>query len=178
MGLQPRLPLKSPSDVAIQVDEESGLKGHTRELGVNRRRHIALLAVVSILLAGLITNVLDFPFPRKDPELPTFVKEGLKQCDLIARPPPHPKPFTSARKVSDRFVEGTKSVLLKNGTVWTGEKEGEEILYGGSVLLQGGVIKAVGDEGSLLAMMAGSRGKVDEVDLHGAWVTPGASLEA
>ena len=77
-------------------------------------------------------------------------------------------------------------MLLTNGTIWTanrGDEDGQEILYGGSVILEGGLIKAVGrTKEEVLELWDGGRkegkqggdGKVyEEIELAGRWVTPG-----
>jgi hypothetical protein len=132
-----------------------------------------------ILLAGsalvyLLANTsIDFPWPKPDPlPVPSFVKEGIKQCEVIGRPPPHHKPATEKRKVNDRFVDGTKSVWLRNATVWTGEHGGEEVLYEQDVLLDGGVIRKIGSGDDIAVLVKGDK-DVEEVHLDGAWLTPG-----
>jgi hypothetical protein len=123
---------------------------------------------------------LDFPWPKPEPSAPppSFIAEGIKQCGIIARPPPSHKHATGERKVSDRFVKGTKATWLKNATVWTGEKGGEEVLYGVDVLLDGGVIRKVGKPEEISELLKGKDKKVEyeEVELGGAWVTPGKSI--
>jgi imidazolonepropionase-like amidohydrolase len=65
--------------------------------------------------------------------------------------------------------------VLRNATIWTGNKGGEEVLYEADVYLSRGIIRHVGkgrDRSLAIAKM--TKGKhVDEVDLKGAWVTPG-----
>lgn len=73
-------------------------------------------------------------------------------------------------------MEGTRAVWLKNGTVWTGEKGGEEVLYGVDVLMDGGVVRKVGKSEDIKEMV--KKGEVDEVELNGAWVTPGKSIQS
>lgn len=109
-----------------------------------------------------------FPYPKPTP-VPGYVKEGIEQCKIISRPPPHFKKSDASRRESDRFVKGTRGVWLKNGTVWTGEKGGEEILSGVDVLLQGGVVRKIGKGEDWDDVV----GDVEEVQLNGAWVTPG-----
>ncbi|EIW67430.1 hypothetical protein TREMEDRAFT_11883, partial [Tremella mesenterica DSM 1558] len=104
-------------------------------------------------------------------DLPQYIKEGIKQCEVISRPPPSHKPFTSRRTRSDRFVPGTRAVWLKNATLWTGEQDGEQVIYGADVLLDGGVIRKVG-KGSEFVKMAKEL-DAEQVQLNGAWVTPG-----
>jgi hypothetical protein len=67
------------------------------------------------------------------------------------------------RSQSDRYQPGTPSVLLRNATIWTGQTTGLEYVAG-DLLLQHGIIKAVGElDASLIA--AASEGELVEVDL-------------
>ncbi|KAH8080280.1 composite domain of metallo-dependent hydrolase [Cristinia sonorae] len=82
---------------------------------------------------------------------------------------PGPPPDFNERKVSDRFVQGTGPVLIKNATIWTGRVEGLEEITG-DLLLESGIIKAVGHaDPSALANLD----NLVTVDADGAWVTPG-----
>ncbi|THH28657.1 hypothetical protein EUX98_g5540 [Antrodiella citrinella] len=91
----------------------------------------------------------------------------LNTCRSLSFKPGPPSDFNE-RTVSDRFVEGTKPVLIKNATIWTGRVEGLEVVTG-DVLLEGGIIKGLGDVSSLLAQLE----DVVTVQANGAWVTPG-----
>jgi len=73
--------------------------------------------------------------------------------------------------VSDRFVEGTKHVWIRNATIWTGRVQGLEIIHG-DVFLMNGVIKAVGRV-DLQPMDLDDRDEVEILDAQGAYVTPG-----
>ncbi|KAL1409547.1 hypothetical protein Q8F55_003531 [Vanrija albida] len=124
---------------------------------------LALLALTAFYAANRA-----WPWDPEPPSnLPPFIRDGLKQCEIIGRPPPNPAPATSERTTSDRFVPGTGAVWLKNATVWTGNNQGKEVLYGADVLLDGGVIRRIGSNEGFEGIDA------DEVDLHGAWLTPG-----
>lgn len=94
-------------------------------------------------------------------------KQALGKCKYL-RTPAGPPPDFASRSESDRFVAGTKPVLLKNAKVWTGARNGTEVVYG-DVLLDRGLIKAVGYIPPELLM-----GRELQVqDARGAWVTPG-----
>ena len=140
---------------------------------------LALVYLFFCLYSSSSSTGLDFPWPKPEPSAPppSFIAEGIKQCKIISRPPPSHKPATGERKYSDRFVKGTKATWLKNGTVWTGEKGGEEVLYGVDVLLDGGVVRKIGKPEEIQEMMKSKdkKDQYDEVELGGAWVTPGKS---
>ncbi|KAK6910652.1 hypothetical protein I203_104684 [Kwoniella mangroviensis CBS 8507] len=146
---------------------------HASGLG-NLLALFGLIYVFSQLGSGL---GFDFPFPKPSPApLPEYIKDGIAQCEIIQRPTPHFKPSNHKRSHNDRYVEGTKSVWLKNGTLWTGEKRGTEILHGVDVLLEDGLIKRIGKGKDLQEWTKGK--KAEEVELGGAWVTPGNIVDA
>ncbi|KAG6911114.1 hypothetical protein DXG01_003854 [Tephrocybe rancida] len=73
------------------------------------------------------------------------------------------------RSRSDRFSSGTNPILIKRAKIWTGAKNGTEVLHG-DILLDQGLIKSIGHLYSLVE----SYGKdLVVVDAKGAWVTPG-----
>lgn len=176
MGLQPR---KGPSKGDLELSLPSTFQ--PEDESKQKRSKPALSLKVSssgLILFGLlyflISKQYDFPFPGKSAPLPKHVKEGMEQCKIISRPSPHFEPFDVERKVSDRFVKGTKAVLLRNGTIWTGEKDGEEVLEGYDVLLENGIIRKISKSGKGKDLE--ELKEVEEVELHGAWVTPGMSF--
>jgi hypothetical protein len=92
----------------------------------------------------------------------------LAQCTAL-KLPAGPSPDFHSRTVSDRFVQGTRPTLIRNATIWTGKKGGEEILHG-DILLDRGLVKAVG---KIPPSLLGNG--IVEVDAEEAWVTPGLS---
>jgi len=93
--------------------------------------------------------------------------EILMRCAAL-KARPGPLSNFLERKVSDRFEEGTPATIIRNATIWTGEKNGTEIIYG-DLLLDKGIVQAVGQV---------PRTPVHEahtIDARGAWVTPGLS---
>lgn len=145
-----------------------GIKENPKRRRKYRSSRQTLSECATLLLACLgllvISKQVDFPWPMPPSPTPDYIKDGMKQCEIISRPPPHPTPFDKSRTRSDRFAAGTRDVWLKNATLWTGEKGGEEILKGVDVYMSGGVIKHIGK-------VKGEKAEV--VDLKGAWVTPG-----
>jgi hypothetical protein len=186
MGLQARLKHASaPEDIeklplhaeSITSEDDESNKSHPKSKSSALKLTLSTPALFLILLYFITPSSIyhSFPFPSKPaPPTPKYIQEGIQQCKIIALPPPSFKPSDERRKFSDRFVEGTGPVLLKNGTVWTGEADGTEVVYGGNVWLEGGVIRKVGKSEDLEEMMK-ERKDVEVVDLHGAWVTPGVS---
>ena len=94
-------------------------------------------------------------------------------CKSI-RTPAGPPPTCDKRTESDRYVPGTPPVLLRNGMIWTGARNGTEIVHG-DVLLDKGLVVAVGyiPPSLLDGARQSSRSEIRVEDLEGAWVTPG-----
>ena len=74
------------------------------------------------------------------------------------------------RTHSDRFEEGTRPVLVKNAKIWTGGKNGTEVIQG-DILMENGIIKNIGYLQSGSIESYGERLMV--LDAKGAWITPG-----
>ena len=72
------------------------------------------------------------------------------------------------RSVNDRFETGTRATLIKNVTLWTGARNGTEIVYG-DILLDKGLIQGIG----YIPEWDYSLYDADVVDANGSWVTPG-----
>ncbi|KAF8958055.1 hypothetical protein BDZ97DRAFT_1950338 [Flammula alnicola] len=101
----------------------------------------------------------------------------ISKCSNIhtlAGPPSSFKTSSRTRDGSDRWVPGTPPTLLKNAKIWTGARNGTEVVYG-DVLLDKGVIIAVGYIPPSLLAAAQARGgrELRVQDLGGKWVTPG-----
>ncbi|KAJ7454819.1 hypothetical protein FB451DRAFT_1517602, partial [Mycena latifolia] len=126
-----------------------------------------LLALLALLLAS---NFVAFGFffqPQQLTKLPLHAERTHARCRALDAKPAPPPSF-NLRTKSDRFQPGTRAVLLKNATIWTGRVDGLEILKG-DVFMTGGIIVAVGAvEKSLLDLH-----EHDTLDAKGAWVTPG-----
>lgn len=156
--------------------DDVGFKDHQPA----RRSYLLPLAVAAtLLLTGTfkLKDDLAFPWPGEPESLPPFVRDGMKRCAHLHQAPA-PELATHARKHSDRYVKGTAPVLLKNATLWTGEKDGTEVLHGADVWLEGGVVRKIAASKDTnfeeLFEAAKHKGRrVETVELDGAWVTPG-----
>ncbi|KAJ7694909.1 hypothetical protein B0H17DRAFT_1274452 [Mycena rosella] len=96
--------------------------------------------------------------------------DGTKQCQYLDALEDDPR-LTGliSRHESDRYVPGTRPVL-RNATLWTGADNGMDIVYGGDVLLDKGLIIAFGKIPQSHMTRLES---LEIVDLHGRWVSPG-----
>lgn len=106
---------------------------------------------------------------HKNPEL-----DRLRQLCAAARAPAGPpadyNPRNRLNNGSERFVPGTKAVLIKNAKIWTGANDGTEVVYG-DLLLDKGVVVAVGSIPG--DTMDTYRDNLEPMDAHGRWITPG-----
>jgi hypothetical protein len=126
--------------------------------------YLPLLLLLPIINQTALSPISSYLSPAPQP---AFIQQGLAQCSAIKA---HPEPTAMSfkeRRESDRFVEGTKAVVLRNATIWTGNEGGEEVIRGGWVHLDKGLIVAVGQEKDKIPK------GVHSVDLNGDWVTPG-----
>ena len=101
----------------------------------------------------------------------------LSKCANIHIPAGPPASFSTATRVregSDRWVPGTPPTLLRNAKIWTGARNGTEVVYG-DVLLDKGLIVAVGyiPPNLLAGAKARGGGDIKVLDVAGKWITPG-----
>lgn len=101
-------------------------------------------------------------------QVPVNAEHIKGRCHSLNLTPGPPSNFLE-RTESDRFEPGTKPVLVKNATIWTGRADGLEVVKG-DVFLANGLVKAVGDVDESLVKKYKD---VKVVDAKGAWVTPG-----
>lgn len=112
------------------------------------------------------------------PELQAHHAALIAKCQDIHTPAGPPPSFNTAERVkgsSDRWVPGTPPTLLKNAKIWTGARNGTEVVFG-DILLDKGLILAVGYiPSNLLETTKMDNGGADIriMDVGGKWVTPG-----
>ena len=131
---------------------------------------VKLLAFISLASLTFFGYWLSY-FPERNygSQVPFHAAEIQARCRALNTKPGPPSDFHH-RAVSDRFVEGTKNVWIRNATIWTGRLQGLEIIKG-DVFLTNGIIKSVGRID--LESMGFDHREVDILDAHGAYVTPG-----
>lgn len=79
-------------------------------------------------------------------------------------------PSFQERTESDRSVAGASPILLRNARIWTGARNGTEVIRG-DLLLENGLIKGVGHiSQSILTNLADD---LVTIDVRNAWITPG-----
>lgn len=102
------------------------------------------------LLAALLLGALFFSVDLaslgtqdRAQRIPFRAVETLAKCRSLSAKPGPPSGF-SGRTASDRWERGTGVVRIRNAVVWTGLDGGREVVRG-DVLLEKGLIRAVGD---------------------------------
>lgn len=141
-----------------------------------RSRHRWLLWIF-ISISWLSLNYLSPSF--KSNKVPKNAESILSRCSSLYQKP-SPPPGFHARRQSDRFEAGTSPVLIQNATLWTGRKEGLEVLRRGVILLDGGIIRWIGQEAGRdthIDWLDEYGDKLQRIDVNGAWVTPGYVLQ-
>jgi hypothetical protein len=131
---------------------------------------VKLLALGSLASLSLFCYALScFPGRNHGSRVPLHAGEVQARCRSL-NTKPGPPPGFHDRTASDRFVEGTKHVWIRNATIWTGRVQGLEVIQG-DMLLMNGIIKAVGHVD--LQSMGLSDLDVEILDARDAYVTPG-----
>ena len=153
-----------------------------------KRSTILLTSVVALAIFATISLSINFgilgtgtlPGSSRGAEfhhVPFNAKKILDKCTALKVPAGPPKDFSS-RTVSDRFTPGTPSTVIYNARIWTGEKNGTEVVRG-FVWLENGIVVAVGgfeEQETFLKELRAVRERgslVQFVDAGGKWVTPG-----
>ena len=131
-------------------------------------KFLVLSSFVSLSFFGYWLSY--FPEWNHGPQIPLHAAEIQARCRALNTKPGPPADFYN-RTVSDRFADGTKHVWIRNATIWTGRLQGLETIKG-DVFLMNGIIKVVGHV-DLQSMGLDDRDKVEILDAHGAYVTPG-----
>lgn len=165
------------------------LPGPSTQLNRHRKRSTWLL--VSVVAFAVFTSVsltINFGIlgtgslvgPSRGAgfnRVPFHAEEILDKCAALKVPAGPPRDFHS-RTVSDRFTPGTPSTIIYNARIWTGERNGTEVVDG-FVWLAGGIVVAIGGIGEQEDVLRELRdpGKLNSlvkfVDAGGKWVTPG-----
>jgi hypothetical protein len=110
--------------------------GRTR---VGRREILGLLAF--LFASNLFVFGVWFQ-PKQLTKLPLHAENTLARCRAL-HVKPGPPPSFNQRTESDRFQPGTRAVLVRNATIWTGRVDGLEVLKG-DIFMSGGLIVATG----------------------------------
>jgi hypothetical protein len=138
----------------------------TRPLG---QSYWSIKIGVGLLTVWALTSLLQrlHPVRRAVVHIPFHAEDTLARCRVLDV---RPSPPEGKRTVSDRYVPGeARPVLIKNATIWTGNKNGTEVVKG-DLLLENGLIKEIGHVNT--APLA-AYSDYSTVDARGSWITPG-----
>lgn len=125
-----------------------------------------LLALCSVATLAFFIVSPSATVNRTISKVPRDANQIQAKCRALNIEPGPPSDFYD-RTVSDRFVEGTKPVLIRNATIWTGRVQGLEVLHG-DIYIDGGIIKALGQIDHVIIDQT-----TKVIDAGGAFVTPG-----
>ena len=139
--------------------------------GRRRRKPKAPLGLFALCLVSLICTFYWHGHSNNvwstSQRIPLDAQQILMRCAALRSSPGPPSNFLE-RSASDRFEEGTPATIIRNAAIWTGEKNGTEVIYG-DLLLDKGIVKAIGQVPRAPVRDART------IDAKGAWVTPGLS---
>ncbi|KAI0355379.1 composite domain of metallo-dependent hydrolase [Trametes cingulata] len=139
--------------------------------GFNLRPRHLVLCVILIALGLYASHIpllsTSLRNGRSTQRAPLAAQDILSRCASL-RAVPGPSADFLARDSSDRFEPGTRPTLIKNVTLWTGARNGTEIVYG-DILLDKGLVRGIGD----IPEAFYADHDTDVVDAKGGWVTPG-----
>src|ERR1700734_442650 len=146
---------------------EKQIQGGSRASRWQKKFNLLVFLCLTLSPLFLVTRVIHVPYFHK--RAPPNVSFAVSRCQQL-RLKAGPSPTFYDRTHSDRYVPGTKPVLIKHARIWTGRKNGTEVVRG-DILLDKGLIKAVGN----VPRSALNVFKDDPViiDAKNAWVTPG-----
>lgn len=157
------------------MDEKSqGLAPHWQRQPSRDRLWLAVVLTLALTAPYLFTAQSALPRAwgltsksesKPLPHVADRFKHNVERCQWLDTLPGPPEDFDQ-RTENDRYIEGTPVVHIKNATIWTGEKNGHEVIQG-DVILDKGLIQQVGKV-DLKGLTIGKT-----VDAHGAWLTPG-----
>ena len=161
----PLIPKEPNCELGKQGDKSSQDPRWTwRRCGLKERVILAVLATSAVY--GASVSLFHSPTTKQPrvQRVSSSAADILNQC--ASR---HVVPETPLlRHISDRFEAGTRPTLIKNVTLWTGARNGTEIVYG-DVFLDKGLVQGIGYIPE--AFYVGR--DTDVHDAHGGWITPG-----
>lgn len=143
-----------------------------------RSSFLSLLGVVAVVYyLGALTTLEGSQHhvyqPAAHPYIQSVFSASLAKCQAIDAPVGPPADF-HRRTRSDRAEAHLQDVVIRNATLWTGNADGNEVLYERDILLSQGIIKSIAhtNEDKFLSQVPDAA-KTKRLDAAGRWVTPG-----
>ncbi|PIL36090.1 hypothetical protein GSI_01750 [Ganoderma sinense ZZ0214-1] len=158
---------REPAVLPSPIGQRRG--GMVKGNGGNFRRStfLGVLVFLATYTAFYLSSGL-FELETRSVSVPFDAESILAKCRSL-----HIKPGPAAnfhsRSQSDRFQPGTEALLIRNATIWTGERNGKEVFHG-DAFLDSGLIKAIGN---VPREILAARDDILVVEADGAWLTPG-----
>ncbi|CCM03593.1 uncharacterized protein FIBRA_05730 [Fibroporia radiculosa] len=125
---------------------------------------LLILWSLASISTGIRSSILSETHPSA---VPLHAADIIHKCKALRATPGPPADFADRTK-SDRFQPGTRPILIRNASLWTGRVQGLEVVQG-DLYIDNGLIKAVG----YVTHESIDADNVYVLDVHGAWVTPG-----
>lgn len=136
---------------------------------------LAVLFTIALVSIVLFTSpFISSAFSQSSPQEFASRSQILSKCAYI-RAKPGPPPNFHARTQSDRFVDSEDGLRFLCVMRLSGQplNDGHEVLTG-DLLMHRGLIKAIVDVPlSLIRQVELKSRKLEVINAHGAWVTPG-----
>ncbi|KAI5118175.1 hypothetical protein M0805_008416 [Coniferiporia weirii] len=151
---------------ALDVDYDATTWAARRRARRRRPWPILVFVLLSFSIFGTHIHLNRTDTSSRVVRIPANAAQISARCENL-KLTPGPPPTFKDRTSSDRFVPGTKPMLIKNATIWTGRIDGLEVIKG-DVLIADGLIKSIGR-----VSVAHLYDDLTTVDAGGAWITPG-----
>lgn len=167
-----QLSILSPSPLRAMVKgvqmNEPAFRPRLKPKSNIRRSTYALLAIGTLLIVLSNVYYIPGPFSSSSASVPLHASQILEKCASLDTKP-GPSPTFHTRVVSDRFQPGTKPILIRNATIWTGNVDGLEVVKG-DIFVDRGIIKAVGSVGRELLNGGGDLVTIDAKVRPACWI--------
>ncbi|EIW83128.1 hypothetical protein CONPUDRAFT_164126 [Coniophora puteana RWD-64-598 SS2] len=152
------------------MDASKAFAAHPERARPKPYRRALFLALLLFAILHLAVQLPHLSQDWHESNVPLRAAETLARCRAL-NSKPGPPPTFSSRVQSDRFQEGTKPILIRNATIWTGRLNGSDVVLG-DVYLDNGIVKSAGQLDLAFLENVYSQ-DIEVLDAQGAWVTPG-----
>ncbi|KAF8897691.1 carbohydrate esterase family 9 protein [Infundibulicybe gibba] len=129
---------------------------------------ILVSTVATLIVFGFVSPTVIFNPSTNAHKIPPHAQAVLSRC-MSLKLQAGPTANFLARKSSDRYEPGTNATWIRNGMLFTGEKNGT-VTMRGDLLLDKGIIKSIG---IIPNFLLDNTPNLTTIDAKGAWITPG-----
>lgn len=133
---------------------------------------VASAVYTLFLISQAFSGFFSLSLPKAE-RVPFYSPSVLSRCQNLNIKPAPPSDFYE-RTESDRYVPGTKPVMIYNARIWTGDDDGKEA-FNGVVFLDKGIIRWIWKDPFPFsnAEAYAAENDLDYFDANGLWLTPG-----